>query len=197
MGNKFKRLIVVGFIAFCGEALADEYYKIDRGVLSTSSYYLHLDAQSRGRICQYESKDADLFLVRMEPVTCSANECRGSLFRYLRPESELRFGSSTIQQVLGKVKPVTKLEFYEAYNRAAFYSASACIQGLFQSKQSPELVKTIAADFPGIARFPDFYERSVRAEFQAEILGVLKKILGNDFNREAIVACVDQNFPVE
>lgn len=107
---------------------------------------------------------------------------------------ELYYGESFLKLLLGSPEKSNKVEYFEALNRAGYLSSTACVYDVFKDQVSNQLFSQMKLTFPGLAHFPDFYERSTKVEFQAEILGVLKKILGRDFNPNPVEACIERNF---
>lgn len=197
MISLWKRIALLGVLALGGVVHSAEYYKIDRGLFSSEFYMIRLDSDGAGQVNQYERMKAGAYLVRHQLLRCSSQDCAGGFFFLDLSPFQLHFGEGFLKQALGIPEKATKIEYFEALNRAGFIASTACIFDHFQAALSTRTLATLEISFPGLAHFPDFYERSTKVEFQAEILGLLKKELGRDFDHDPIEACIDRNFLLE
>lgn len=187
-------MALVGVLAMGCISHAAEYYKIDRGLFSSDFYLIRLDSDGGGQVNHYERMKAGAFLVRHQDMMCSGAECRGGLFLLDREPFQLHFGEGFLKQNLGIPEKASKVEYFEALNRASFIAATACVYDQLKAVLNPQTLASLEISFPGLAHFPDFYERSTKVEFQAEILGLLKKVLGREFDHQPVIECVDSNF---
>ncbi len=197
MGKIGTSLFAAGVMSLVSFVGATEYYKIDRGLFSSAFYMIRLESNGSGQINQFERLHDGVILVRHEHLSCSVESCSGGLFFLDRNPFALQYGENFLKLNLGIPEQATKLEYFEAENRAGYLSSTACVYEAFKSQLSPQALTQMNVSFPGLAHFPDFYERSTKVEFQAEILGVLKKILGRDFDHSPVEACIDRNFLLE
>lgn len=187
-------MALVGVLAMGCITHAAEYYKIDRGLFSSDFYLIRLDSDGSGQVNHYERMKAGAFLVRHQDLICRGKECHGGMFFLDLEPFQLQFGESFLKQSLGIPEKASKVEYFEALNRASFISATACVYDQLKAVLNPQTLSSLEISFPGLAHFPDFYERSTKVEFQAEILGLLKKVLGREFDHEPVIECVDNNF---